>query len=119
VEQRDQRLPPPSSARSAPGRRRGPAESLAALLPKLLDEVGLGATADAVAVIRVWDEALGPEFRSHCRPDGVRNGVIHARVRDSAWMQRVQLEKPRIFARLRGLLGDSTPSQLRLRIGPL
>ena len=109
----------PSSTRAAPGRRRGPSESLAALLPKLLDEVGLGATAQAVQVIRAWDEALGPEFRAHCRPDGVRNGVIHARVRDSAWMQRLQLEKPRIFARLRASLGDGAPSELRLRIGPL
>jgi len=81
--------------------------------------MGLGATADAVQVIRAWDDALGPEFRAHCRPDGVRNGVIHARVSDSAWMQRVQLEKPRIFARLRAALGDKAPSQLRLRIGPL
>lgn len=103
----------------APGRRRGPAESLGALLPKLLDEVGLGATAQAVQVIRAWDEALGPEFRAHCRPDGVRNGVIHARVSDSSWMQRLQLEKPRIFARLRAALGDAAPTQLRLRIGPL
>lgn len=113
------RRPGPSPARAAPGRRRGPTESLGALLPKLLDEVGLGATAQAVQVIRAWDEALGPEFRAHCRPDGVRNGVIHARVSDSAWMQRLQLEKPRIFARLRAALGDAAPTQLRLRIGPL
>ena len=109
----------PAPARLAPKRRKGPSESLGALLPKLLEEVGLGPTALALQVIRAWDEALGPEFKSHCRPDGVRNGVIHARVRDSAWMQRVQLEKPRIFARLRAQLGDGAPSQLRLRIGPL
>jgi predicted nucleic acid-binding Zn ribbon protein len=109
----------PHPGRAAPGRRRGPSESLGALLPKLLDEVGLGATAQAVNVIRAWDEALGPEFKAHCRPDGVRNGVIHARVRDSAWMQRIQLEKPRIFARLRAALGDAAPRELRLRIGPL
>jgi predicted nucleic acid-binding Zn ribbon protein len=108
-----------SLPRSAPARRRGPTESLSALLPKLLEEVGLGPTKLALEVIHAWDEALGPEFKSHCRPDGVKNGVIHARVRDSAWMQRIQLEKPRIFARLRAKLGDHTPRELRLRIGPL
>jgi predicted nucleic acid-binding Zn ribbon protein len=102
--------------RAAPPRR-GPAEPLAELLPRLLDEVGLGKTAQAVAVIRAWDEAVGPQFRAHCRPDGVKNGVIHARVRDSSWMQRVQLEKPRIFARLRERLGEDAPRELRLRIG--
>ncbi len=117
---------PASPRRLAPGRgpRRGPRrkstpESLGDLLPRLLDEVGLGATAKAVAVIRAWDEALGPEFAEHCRPDGVRNGVIHARVRDSSWMQALQLEKPAIFARLRALLGEDAPRDLRLRIGPV
>jgi len=119
VEHRELRRTSATPPRTAPGRRRSSTESLGSLLPKLLDEVGLGATAEAVAVIRAWDEALGPEFRAHCRPDGVRNGVVHARVRDSAWMQRIQLEKPRIFARLRTLLGEGAPAQLRLRIGPL
>lgn len=109
---------PGARAGAAPPRR-GPAESLSDLLPRLLDEVGLGQTAQAVAVIRAWDEAVGPVFRAHCRPDGVKNGVVHARVRDSSWMQRVQLEKPRIFARLREQLGDTAPRELRLRIGPI
>jgi predicted nucleic acid-binding Zn ribbon protein len=102
-----------------PARRRSTPESVGDLLPRLLDEVGLGATAKAVAVIRAWDEAVGPEFALHCRPDGVRNGVIHARVRDSSWMQALQLERPAIFARLRALLGESAPRDMRLRIGPV
>ncbi len=106
-------------APGGPSGRRGPPESIADLLPRLLDEVGLGATAQAIAVIRAWDEAIGPTFLAHCRPDGVRNGVIHARVRDSSWMQRLQLEKPAIFARLRELLGDAAPKDMRLRIGPV
>ena len=111
-----------NSRRRAPvgkARRSGPPESIADLLPRLLDEVGLGATAQAVAVIRAWDQAVGPVFALHCRPDGVRNGVIHARVRDSSWMQSLQLEKPAIFARLRELLGESAPRDMRLRIGPV
>lgn len=109
-----------NSRRRAPAgkaRRSSPPESIADLLPRLLDEVGLGATAQAVAVIRAWDEAVGPRFLAHCRPDGVRNGVIHARVRDSSWMQALQLEKPAIFARLRELLGEAAPKDMRLRIG--
>lgn len=100
-------------------RRNSPPEALSDLLPRMLEEVGLGATAQAVAVIRAWDQAVGPRFQEHCRPDGVRNGVIHARVRDSSWMQALQLEKPAIFVRLRDLLGDSAPKDMRLRIGPV
>ena len=104
---------------SRPGRRTSTPESIGELLPRLLDEVGLGATARAGAVIRAWDEAVGPEFARHVRPDGVRNGVVHARVRDSSWMHSLQLEKPAIFARLRALLGDAAPREMRLRIGPV
>ena len=85
----------------------------------MLEEVGLGATAVAVQVIRAWDEAVGPEFHPHGRPDGVRNGVIQARVRDSSWMQRLQLEKPRILARLRERLGETAQKDMRLRFGPV
>jgi len=113
----DSRRNSPRRAPAGPARRRGPPESIADLLPRLLDEVGLGATAQAIQVIRAWDAAIGPTFLAHCRPDGVRNGVIHARVRDSSWMQRLQLEKPLIFARLHELLGDSAPKDMRLRIG--
>ncbi|MCP4004622.1 MAG: DUF721 domain-containing protein [bacterium] len=89
------------------------------LLPQLLSEVGLEGTAQAVTVIRIWDEALGPEFSPHCRPAGVRSGVVHAHVRDSAWMQRLQLEKQTILRRLSEFMDDAPPSDLRLRIGPL
>lgn len=115
----DSRRSSPRRAPAGPARQSTPPESIADLLPRLLDEVGLGATAHAIAVIRAWDEAIGPTFLAHCRPDGVRNGVIQARVRDSSWMQRLQLEKPLIIARLRELLGDSAPKEMRLRIGPV
>ena len=100
-----------------PGRRKGgPPEAVAELLPSVLDDVGLGATSDAVRLVRVWDEALGELFAANCRPEGLRNGVVVARVRDSAWMQRIQLEKPRILKRLTEAL-DEPPHDIRLLIG--
>ncbi len=105
------------AARSRP--RRTPPERLSELLPKVLDDLGLGQTAEAVRLVKAWDEALGERYAPHCRPDGIRGGVIQARVRDSAWMQRLQLEKPAILARLAGALGESAPREIRLRIGSL
>ena len=94
-----------------------PPESLGSLIPKVLDEMGLSDTSIAVALLRRWDSALGETFAPHCRPDGLRRGVVQARVRDSAWMQRLQLEKPRILARLREALGEDEITDMRLRIG--
>jgi predicted nucleic acid-binding Zn ribbon protein len=47
----------------------------------------------------------------------VRRGEVLGLVRDSAWMQRIQLEKPGILARLRAELGEAAVQSLRLRIG--
>ena len=99
--------------------RRSRTESLGELLPRLLDDLGLDDASAQVRVLRVWDEALGPLFAPHCRPDGMRRGEVVARVRDSAWMQRLSLEKPVILARLAALLGDATPLGMRFRIGPI
>jgi predicted nucleic acid-binding Zn ribbon protein len=83
----------------------------------VLEEVGLGPAADSARLLAVWNEALGPELAPHCQLDGVRRGVIWVNVRDSAWMQRVQLEKPRILARLEAALGGPVATDLRLRVG--
>jgi predicted nucleic acid-binding Zn ribbon protein len=92
-------------------------ESIGELLPELLTDLGLDETAIGVRVLRAWDRALGPELAPHCRPEGVRRGEVLGLVRDSAWMQRIQLEKPGILARLRAELGEAAVQSLRLRIG--
>jgi hypothetical protein len=103
--------------RGPPARRRSRTESVGQLLPRVLDDLGLDDASLQVQILRVWDTALGPLFAPHCRPDGLRRGEIVARVRDSAWMQRISLERPVILARLGTLLGSSAPTALRFRIG--
>jgi predicted nucleic acid-binding Zn ribbon protein len=88
-------------------------------MPRLLDDLGLAETSAAVQVLGAWDAALGPELAPHCRPEGFRRGQVIALVRDSAWMQRIQLETPRILARLRDGLGEAAPQSIRLRIGQI
>ena len=103
-----------------PPRRRRPAtrpEPVSGILPGVPRDVGLAATSDAVRLLRAWDQALGEPFSAHCRPEGLRDGVVLARVRDSAWMQRLQLEKPRILERLAESL-EVPPRDMRLRLGP-
>lgn len=101
--------PPPPPAKREP-------QALSDLVPRVLRELGLGSTSDAVRLARAWDEAAGPELAPHCRPQGARRGVVFATVPDSAWMQRIQLEKPRILARLRAELGMEIARELRVRI---
>ena len=103
--------PPPSDS----PRKRDP-QALSDWVPRVLEELGLGSASDATRLARAWDEAAGPELARHCRPQGARRGVVFATVPDSAWMQRIQLEKPRILARLRAELGMDAARELRVRI---
>ena len=97
----------------------GQPQKVGELLPRLLDEIGLSPASQGMRLLKVWDAAVGPLLSPHCRPEGIRSGVLQATVRDSGWMQRVQLEKPRILARIKQLLDDAGVSDLRLRVGPL
>jgi predicted nucleic acid-binding Zn ribbon protein len=105
--------------RGQPTRRRSRTESVGELLPRLLDELGLDDAGAQVQLLRVWDEALGPLLAPHCRPEGLRRGEVLALVRDSAWMQRLSLERPAILAGLARLLGSSAPRTIRFRIGEI
>ncbi len=78
--------------------------------------MGLDAANDGAALLRAWNRAAGPELAKHSHPQGIRRGVIHATVPDSAWMQRAQLAKARILRTLRSELGDDTARDLRFRI---
>ena len=108
----------PGYDRGVTGRREetGPTAT-ADLISRVLEEVGLSEASAGMRLMRAWDDALGPELSPHCRPDGLRRGVIQARVRDSAWMQRLQMERPRILANLREALEDDENLEIRFRIG--
>ena len=71
---------------------------------------------NALRVLEVWGQVLGPGLSPHCRAVAVRRGTLVAEVPDSAWMQRLQFEKPRILGELRELLGEAAPGELRFRI---
>jgi predicted nucleic acid-binding Zn ribbon protein len=91
-------------------------EAIGNLIPSVLSDLGLDDSALSVRLIRIWDEALGPAVATHCRPDGVRGDVLYATVPDSAWMQRLQLQKPTILRRLTEALGEPPAADLRLRV---
>ncbi len=103
---------------SGSGDERGPT-AIAKLVPRVLEEVGLSEASAGMRLLRAWDEALGPELSPHCRPEGLRRSVVQAHVRDSAWMQRLQMERPRILANLREALPEAEDLDIRFRIGPL
>ena len=98
-------------------RGRGEPEGVAAALSRILSGIDLGPAARSAEIARRWEEILGSEVAAHCRPVGLKGEVLHAEVETSVWCQQLQMRTPEILAALRGALGESAPTALRLRVG--
>ena len=98
------------------GRRKGTPTELGAILPRVLEELGLEGAAAALRVSECWADAVGPEIARHCRPLALRGGVLEAAADSSVWCQQIQLQSPLILEALRERMGDEAPTMLRLRV---
>ena len=83
----------------------------------VLSDLGLETAAAALRVGECWEEAVGSEIARHCRPVGLRGGVLEVTVDSSVWCQQLQLRRLEILTELRRVLGDEAPGDLRFRVG--
>ncbi len=98
-------------------RRRSQLEGLGALVPRVLEDLGLDTPVRVLRIAERWEEAVGPEIAAHCRPVSLRGGTLEASVDSSVWAQQLQLRKPEILAALRDTLGEEAPDDLRFHSG--
>ena len=98
-------------------RRRSQPKPIGNVVGQVLGDLGLDAAASAFRIGEMWEDVVGPEIASHCRPVAIRNDVLEAEVDSSVWCQQLQMERPQLLEALRAALGDDAPSDLRLRVG--
>ena len=98
-------------------KRRSTPRAIGQVVGEVLDELGLDGVTAAFRIGELWEEAVGREIASHCRPVAVRGSVLEAEVDSSVWCQQLQMERVQILSALREALGDDAPSDLRLRVG--
>jgi predicted nucleic acid-binding Zn ribbon protein len=98
---------------------RGPSEPtrVGAVLGRVLDDLGFGSARLAMQVQERWPELAGAEAAAHSSPEGLRGATLLVRVDASVWGQQLQLRAPEILGRLRELLGERAPTELRFRVG--
>jgi predicted nucleic acid-binding Zn ribbon protein len=100
-----------------PPRRNGRPRALGDLVGQVLGELGLDSVARAHRIGQVWTGAVGERIAAHCRPVGLRGGVLELAVDSPVWSQQLQLRKPEILAALARELGADAPSELRFQVG--
>lgn len=87
------------------------------LVGKVLGELGLDGVAFAHRIGTDWPELVGPQIAAHCRPLGLRGGVLELEVDSPVWSQQLQLRKTELLAKLRERYDAQAPRELRFQVG--
>jgi predicted nucleic acid-binding Zn ribbon protein len=101
----------------SPRRPRGQPERVGGLVARVLGDLGLDASARVVRLSERWEEAVGREVASHCRPTALYGEDLEVTADSSAWCQQVSLRRVEILSALRRVAGADAPSGLRFRVG--
>ena len=99
------------------GRRKGRMEPVGDLVGKVLGELGLDGVALAHRIGSEWPEIVGEQVAAHCRPLGLRAGVLEVEVDSPVWSQQLQLRKMEILENLRGRYERQAPREVRFQVG--
>ena len=98
-------------------RRKTEPTRIGATIPRVFEDLGLGAASSAMALQQRWAEIVGPEVAAHAVPDVLRGRTLDVTVDTSAWCQELQLRTDGLLDRLRAEFGDDAPEALRFRVG--
>ncbi len=92
-------------------------EPVGDLVGKVLGELGLDGVALAHRIGSEWPEIVGEQVAAHCRPLGLRAGVLEVEVDSPVWSQQLQLRKTEILENLRGRYERQAPREVRFQVG--
>lgn len=87
------------------------------LIDKLLAGLGLDDRLQQYRALIIWEAVVGPQIAARTRPVRIRDGILEVNVDQPAWMQQLQLMKPKILARLNSELGKASVTDLYLKRG--
>ncbi len=97
--------------------RKGKFTPVGDLIDQVLGDLGLDAVAQAHQIGARWEEMVGEHVAAHCRPLGIRGGVLELEVDSPVWSQQLQLRKPELLAALKRNFGSDAPQELRFQVG--
>ena len=85
-------------------------QSLSAVLSELVDRYGYRERLDAARAVEAWPDVVGPAIAGVTEQVWMRNGVLHVKIRSSAWRHQLQFQRAdwrlRMNEHLRGEVVD-------------
>lgn len=101
-----------------PVRRSVEPRDLRAVFQKVFDKLGLGARFQDATLQAGWEEVVGATLAAHCRPSGVRRGVLYLWVDHPAWLHQITLQhKADILRGVQQRFAHLNVKEINLRIG--
>jgi predicted nucleic acid-binding Zn ribbon protein len=70
-----------------------------------------------VRLLAAWTEIAGPAA-ARSRAEGIEGGVLQVSVDSPGWLHRLNLDEPRLLARLHAVAPASGVRAIRFRLGP-
>lgn len=93
-------------------------QSPAALMPKLMQRLGLRERLHETEVIDAWSRIVGDFIAAHSTPVALREGVLYVRVLQPALHYELeQISKTEILRKLKQRFGVKTIRDVRFRVG--
>lgn len=95
------------------------ASEIGSLLEQILAGKGLDKKLRQYRAWSVWDEVVGPQIAQNAQPLRIRESTLEVRVANAAWMQQLQLLKPKILKELNSRLGEESLTDIYWRRGEI
>ena len=93
-------------------------QSPAALMPRLMQRLGLRERLRETEVIDAWSKIVGDFIAAHSSPVALREGILYVRVLQPALHYELeQVSKTEILRKLKQRFGSKTIRNIRFRVG--
>jgi hypothetical protein len=87
------------------------------LIEQLLASKGFTTQLKKYQTWSCWNDVVGPQIARHAQPLRIRDRILEVRVAQAAWMQQLQLLKPRILKQLNERLDGDLLDDIFLKRG--
>lgn len=88
------------------------------LLKSTLKKLNLEESFEVYPIWKKWKQIVGPAIASKTEPSHIRGKTLIVSVKNSVWMNELELQKKNLLNKINSLNTESPVEEIRFRIGP-
>src|SRR5436190_4210235 len=98
--------------------RQRPAQSITALMPKVLTHLRMDQRRAEAEIVRVWNNLIDPTITAHAQPTGINKGTLFVTIDSSVWLDEiVRYRRKEILHCLQHSFGRELIARISFRVG--